>query len=150
MRGYQPKYFQTHELVSQRCYRQRGEKAIQLLDNRALMTLDALREQFGPLTVNNWYWGGERQFSGLRQPGDEHFKPSSQHTSGRAFDFISERFSAAEMRAYIIKHREQFPMITCLEGKISWLHFDVRNLEADAGPDAIMLVYPNNPNREYI
>jgi hypothetical protein len=54
------------------------------------------------------------------------------------------------MREQIIENRHQFSFITCLEAGVNWLHFDVRNLEPDAPKNAIMLVYPGQPNRDYV
>ena len=137
---YKCKYFAIHELVPKSLYTAYGEWCWCLLDEYALRTLDALRERFGSLTVNNYKWNGTRKASGFRNEeyyGDavKYAKSRSQHKYGRAFDFISKTYSAQEIRKYIVEHRDEFPYITFLEvgplddkGKpMNWVHFDTRN-----------------------
>ncbi len=124
---YKPKHFKLQEFVSKDFYDTHGERAWNCLDERMLMTADALRERFGTMTINNWVWGGGRQFSGLRTSGDQHYSPTSQHSYGRAFDAIFSSVDAETVRQYILSHPDEFPHIRFLEADISWLHIDVRN-----------------------
>ncbi len=126
---YKPKHFLAYELVPPNVYKDRGEKSFQLLDNRALITLDALRDAYGRITVNNYKWGGDRQWSGLRTPDSPYYSPYSQHTFGRAFDCIFSNTNAEIVRQDILKNPDRFPFITFLEMDISWLHFDTRNID---------------------
>jgi uncharacterized protein YcbK (DUF882 family) len=130
MQKYIPTHFAVHELVPEHVYRDRGEKAIELLDDRLLITLDQLREKFGPVTVNNWFWGGNRQWSCLRTEKSPHGSMYSQHRFGRAADCLFKNFSASEIRNYILKNPSAFPYITFVELDTEWLHFDVRNCDA--------------------
>jgi hypothetical protein len=123
---YRCKHFKIEELVPRHVHEDRGNKAWYLLDTRSLQTLDALRDQFGSLTVNNWCWGGNRQWSGLRTEASPYGSQYSQHRFGRAFDCISATVTAETMRQYIMSHPEEFPLITAIEVGVSWLHFDVR------------------------
>jgi len=50
---YKCDHFKIQELVSPGVYKDRGDKAWELLDDRLLMTLDKLRERYGPIIVNN-------------------------------------------------------------------------------------------------
>ena len=124
------KHFKIHELVPPRIYEKRGEKAWELLDERALITLDALRDRFGVATVNNYKFGGTRLWSGLRTPDSPYYSETSQHSLGKAFDVIFKEIDAEEAREYILTHPSEFPFITGLELDVSWLHFDVRNTTA--------------------
>lgn len=131
---YKCRYFKIHELVPQELFEKHGEKCWSLMDDRALKTLDALRERFGSLTVNSYKWGGNRKWSGLRTAGfyksqSAYDKSRSQHKYGRAIDFISKRHTAKEMRDYVLDNLEEFPHIKFLECEISWFHFDVRNCD---------------------
>lgn len=138
---YKCKYFKIYELVPESLYKAYGEWCWNLLDERALITLDALRERFGSLTVNNYKWNGIRSDSGFRDASfyksiEEYSKSRSQHKYGRAFDFISNTHKAADIRKYIIENPTEFPYITFLEvgpikrGKaMSWVHFDTRNCD---------------------
>ncbi len=128
---YKCTYFALHELVPEEVYLERGESAWESLDESMLMSLDRLREHYGLMTVNNWYWGGSRQWSGLRIPGSPNYKPYSQHTFGRAADCLFEKYSAEEVRKDILStpNDSKFELISSIELDVSWLHFDVRNCE---------------------
>lgn len=141
MSQYQCKHFEIQELVSKRVYKDRGNKAWELLDVRALKTLDALRDHLGvSLTVNNWKWNGPRQYSGLRTYGTKYYSKYSQHSFGRAFDVVSKDMTAEEMRTFIFDNQELFPYVGAIELGVSWLHFDVRN--ARGTEDKIFSFYP--------
>jgi len=91
--------------------------------------LDALREKFGPIVVNNWHSGGRFKDSGLRHPTSKVGAKASAHKQGKAFDckFISAKLS--DVHAFILKHPDQFPKIKrleCLTATPTWLHFDTR------------------------
>ena len=124
---YKCKHFALHELIPPHVYEERGQKGWELLDDRALRTLDALRDRFGVITVNNWHWGGERKWSGLRTAESPYFSPYSQHTFGRAFDCVFHETTAEEVRQIILKDKTAFTDICALELDVSWVHFDCRN-----------------------
>lgn len=127
---YQCRHFSIQELVPRHVYEERGPKAWELLDDRALITLDAIRDFAGPTVVNNWVRGGDRQWSGLRTPESPYYSPYSQHTFGRAFDCIFYDTTAQDVRNYVLKNKSKFPYIRALETEIDWFHFDVRNCVA--------------------
>ena len=127
---YKCKHFKIHELVPKHIYETRGEKAWELLDERGLRTLDRLRDRFGVATVNNYIYGGGREWSGLRTKDSPYYSPTSQHSFGRAFDVIFKKVDAETVRQYILSHRNEFSYITALELDVSWLHFDVRNTDS--------------------
>lgn len=120
-------HFYVHELVSPTVYNDRGDRAIELIDARVIRVLNLLRDCLGPTTVNNWYWGGDRQYSGLRMPGEPYYSKYSQHSFGRAADCLFRDVTAQEARDYILRNRAVFPHIRFIEDDVSWLHFDVRN-----------------------
>lgn len=124
---YKCKYFKIYELVPKAVHKARGESAWSLLDSQALEMLDRIREFAGPTTVNNWYWKGDRMWSGLRTPESPYYSPYSQHTYGRAFDCITPQKTAQELREYILSTPDEFPYIRGIELDVSWLHFDVGN-----------------------
>lgn len=124
---YKCKYFGIKELVSKKVFEDRGDKAWALLDERALKTIDALRDRFGSTTVNDWPWGGANQYRGFREGDCSVGAQYSQHKFGRAFDCIFRDISAEAVRRYILENPEEFPFISSIEMGVSWLHFDVRN-----------------------
>ena len=126
---YRCEYFAIHELVPPKVFQEWGEKAWELLDERLLITLDRLRRRYGPMTVNNYYWGREREWSGLRTKDSPFYSRYSQHTFGRAADCLFAERAAEEVRQDILSHSTDpdFEMIGSVELNVSWLHFDVRN-----------------------
>ena len=124
---YLPRHFQAYELVPPGIFASRKDKSFELIDERVLITLDTLRETFGLCTINDWYWGGEFEQSGLRTADAPQFSPTSQHTFGRAMDCKFKEHPAAEIRDQVIQNRLLFPYITFMEDDVDWFHFDVRN-----------------------
>ncbi|AUR86027.1 peptidase M15 [Vibrio phage 1.081.O._10N.286.52.C2] len=136
---YKCKHFKIQEIVTPQMYAAWGDRCWSLFDERLLITLDALRERFGSCTINDWMWGGNFKYSGMR---DEHFYSSvqaylnsrSQHKYGRAADCKFSAIVAAEVRAYILENPSEFPHVKFIEtgplanGKtMTWVHIDVRN-----------------------
>jgi hypothetical protein len=126
---YRPEHFELHELVGPQIIKARGEAAWELLDPRALMTLHALRKQFGPCVINNWRTGGSFKESGFRAADTSTGARYSQHKYGRAFDCKFRETTAQGAQSYILEHPGQFEFLTTLEDAAitkTWLHFDVR------------------------
>lgn len=121
--------FKIHEVVPRRIFEERGEKAWELIDGRTLITLDHLRNRYGKMTVNNYYWGKPREWSGLRTPDSPFFSWTSQHSFGRAMDCLFEDFTAEAVRQDILRDPDDpaFRFIMSIELGTSWLHFDTRN-----------------------
>jgi len=126
---YKCKHFKIQELVPQHVYEARGDKAWELLDKNALITLDLIRDAFGATTVNNWHIGGERNWSGLRTSDSPYYSPYSQHSFGRAFDCIFSSRTTSQVRQAILNNRDEFPLLTAMELDTNWLHFDTRMVE---------------------
>ena len=129
-------HFTIQELVPRHVYEDRGDKAWELLDDRAIITLDALRERYGPMIVNNWHmvnkpsWAlKERQWAGLRTPQSPWGTQYSQHQHGRAFDVLFRDYLSKDVRGEILANPSIFPYIGSLELGVSWFHFDVRNCD---------------------
>lgn len=121
--------FKTQELVSKKTYYAFNGKRdflLGLFNPKALITLQALRNKFGPTTVNNWHTGGGNQYRGYRELDCIIGAMYSQHKLGNGFDCSFKHFSAEQVREYILANPDEFPHITAIEGKVSWLHFDVR------------------------
>lgn len=128
---YIPKHFYPKELVPPDIFNQRGNQAIELIDERVLITLDKLRETFGTCVINDWMFNDEGRYtqSGLRTSDSDVYSPTSQHTFGRAMDCKFKDYSGEEIRKHVIENKALFPYITFIEDDVSWFHFDVRNCE---------------------
>lgn len=124
-----PKNFILQELVDPETYEARGERAWELLDPRALITLQTLRDALGPCVVNDWNSGGSFKQSGLRDFSSSVGAKFSQHKYGRAFDCKFSHFKPLEVLTYVQAHRGDFPYLTVVEdtnATPTWFHFDVR------------------------
>jgi len=123
------KYFKIHELVPKAMYEKYGEKAWRYVDVRLIETIDKLKEHFnlGTMTINNYYWGGNREWSGIRTPDSPNYSYGSQHSFANAFDIVFSDYSAEEVRNYILENLDEFEYIKGMELQVSWLHIDVRN-----------------------
>ena len=126
---YIPDHFLIEELVPKKVHNERGGKAWELLDDRLLITLDQLRDEYGSITINDWLWGGINEWRGLRTPDSSWYRPYSQHTFGRAADCIFNDINVDKVRDDILKYPDRFPCINSIELDVSWLHFDVRNCD---------------------
>lgn len=135
------KYFKIQELVSKQTYEKYGEKSWIFLDERLILTLDALREYFNaPITVNNWLWGGNLQQRGLRTNCDEIVKNKtlknslyvSQHCLGKAVDFNVKNHTVQDVYKVILENPKAFPYIKRIENinkTPTWVHIDIANTE---------------------
>lgn len=125
---YKCKYFGIEELVPRSVVLRLGrDGAWVVFDDRALMTLDAIRDKFGATFVNNWQIGGNLDSRGYRPKDDTEGAFDSQHRLGNAFDCTFKTVKVPEVRAYILNHPDEFPFITGIEKDVSWLHFDTGN-----------------------
>jgi hypothetical protein len=127
------KNFILQEFVSKEFYDKYSWSSLWFIDSRIIETCQKLRDNLEiPLTINNWYYGGDRQESGLRVPGMKNYSQYSQHSFGRAVDIISKQMSAEEMRKHIFSNPSQYPHIKAIERKVTWLHIDCRNTNSKA------------------
>jgi len=104
-----------------------GKGAALLLDNRIPWILMALRNNFGPVTINTWHNGGQFSYRGYRPWNVKVGKPFSQHKFGRGIDFDVKGMTAEEVRE-AIKKDQKFWLekgITRIEDKVSWNHLDL-------------------------
>jgi hypothetical protein len=142
---YKPKYFQLYELLPRDFYEENkhlGDRLWLIFDQRMLWTLDQIREHYGKIIVNDWYWGGDNEYGGWRPFDCEVGAALSQHKFGRAADPKPQECTAEEIRqdvknASSISHI--FKYITCIEEGVPWFHFDVRNWDKKNG---ILIIHP--------
>ena len=125
------KYFKVHELVPRAMYEKYGETAWRYVDTDLINAIDLLKEQFpkGTMTINNYVWGGEREWSGLRTPDSPWYSFGSMHSFGKAVDIVFSKYSAGDVREYIFSNLEMFSGVKGIELGVSWVHLDTRNEE---------------------
>jgi len=132
------KYFKIHELVPKHIYKKYKKSAWKFIDDRLIQSIDTLKEHFknGTMTINNYKWKGDRNWSGLRTSNSAWYSETSQHSFGRAVDCVFSDYNEEDIRQYIIENSDKFPYIKGIEMGISWLHIDIRN------EDKLKLFYP--------
>ena len=136
---YIPKHFAVHEFVPPEIYKSLGDAALKKMDEKIVRSADQMREFFGAsITINNWYWDGDRLYSGWRPDNCPIGAPNSMHKKGMAIDCIVAGIKAARVRTEIIKNRRAFPFITRLESGVSWVHLDCK----PTGKEEIVLFNP--------
>jgi uncharacterized protein YcbK (DUF882 family) len=122
---YKPKYFTWQELMPSPEYEPYW---LILMDERLLITLDAIREHYKrPVIVNTWHKGGQFKYRGFRPMNLTLGAKYSQHRFGRAVDFDVQGISPEQVRNDI--RSGLFPEITCIEKDVNWVHIDVRNCQ---------------------
>ena len=125
------KYFKIHELVPKEMYKDKGEGAWRYVPKSHIKVLDKLKEHFnlGTMTVNNYYWGGDREWSAGRYEESEWYSFTSMHGVFCAYDIVFSHYSAEEVRNYIIDNHHEFRDIGGIELGVSWVHIDFRNTD---------------------
>jgi len=106
-------------------YANRLHILVGLLDKELVKSDQLLRDKFGSVTINDWWTGGERNWSGIRTAKSPYYSHTSQHTYGRASDKIFRDASADKVREYIKKHYVELG-ISCIEDNVGWVHSDTR------------------------
>ena len=148
---YYPKFFQLYELVPHEIYSKINVlndkiKAFWLFDDRILRTADALRERYGKLICNDWYWRTSPNSPEIQGNEYRGWRPSncpvgsitSQHRWGRALDLTPLESTVEEIRNDIISNPTSFKYIKAIEMNVNWLHIDCRNWSNSP----LHLIYP--------
>jgi len=125
------RHFKIYELVPEYIYRSFHSRSWVLFDERILKTIDRLRERYGTLVVNTWYWRGNSQYRGWRPQDCKVGAKFSQHKFGRAIDLIPKYVTASGIREDIKcdPFHKDFEYITCVEDNTYHLHIDCRNYD---------------------
>lgn len=128
---HQCRHFDLEELVPPTTFEDRGLRAWELLDERILIAMDQLREDWGAIQVNTWKWGGPLMYRGFRPPECSIGARLSQHRYGRAIDFTP--LEANLETVYNAIKDGEYHGITTLENieatsRGNWIHIDCRNV----------------------
>ena len=130
---YKCKHFTIKELVSPQVYNKFGEFAWKFFDERFLKDLDTIREYHGPITINNWCYGGKNTQCGLRTNVDPLVKGKktlycSAHIMGKAADLHSSDNRKLYKDVEKLFNEGKLLVITRMESaestKYGWCHVD--------------------------
>jgi hypothetical protein len=117
------------EYIPESLYREyegKETELIKLIDPRIIKADQQLRTIFGPVTINNWWVGGIRNWSGLRTPESPYYSPTSMHSVGKASDKLFKDYDSEEVQEWIKEHWKEIG-ITRMEIGVSWVHTDVKD-----------------------
>jgi hypothetical protein len=103
---------------------------IGLLDRRLVLSDQMLRDVFGTITINDWWNGGLRNWSGVRTTDSPYYSLTSQHTYGRASDKIFLNSDEYEVQEWVKVHWKELG-ITRMEIGVSWVHTDICNISGN-------------------
>ena len=123
------KRFKIQELVPLHLYNLLHEDALwNLFDEGLIKSIDAIKEKFpnGSIIINNYAWSGTRTQSGIRTKDSKYYSEGSMHSVGKAVDMVFTKYTADEVREYILKNQGEFPFIRRIEEDVSWLHIDCK------------------------
>ena len=129
-------YFIIQELVDPTVYNKYGEMAWKFIDTRLLECLLIIRQELdSPISINNWFYGGNFTQRGLRHNMSPLVASKdrlylSAHIFGKAVDFDVSGMTSVEVRKWIVDNPQKFPHKIRLErnlgGKpIGWVHLDI-------------------------
>lgn len=121
------KYFKIHELVPASLNGIVHEDLLwNMLDDKLIFSIDAIKNKFnsGTMTINNYKWGGDRGWSGIRTKNSSYYSETSQHSIGKAIDAVFSDYTVKEIRDYILENQDEFPYIGGIEMGVDWLHVD--------------------------
>lgn len=132
---YKPRHFILAELVCPHVFNKFGDVAWSFFDEKLLTTIDLLRDQLGPIYVNDWDSKGEFSQRGFRcilcQLVQNAVKNGilyvSPHMTGQAVDFEVDNMTAEKVRQWILSSQNILPYPIRLERNVSWIHLDVRD-----------------------
>lgn len=101
-----------------------AEELIKLINPKLIEADQKLRDVFGPVTINNWWGSGDRNYSGFRPINCKIGAKGSDHKFGNASDKIFKNATADQVRKYIRKEFKNLG-ITKIEDDVSWVHSSV-------------------------
>jgi len=131
MKAVKSKYFAIYELVPKELYELVHEDVLWRMVPEGIITfIDKLKEKFheGSMTINNYFWGGDRNWSGLRLIGSKYYSKTSRHSSFDAVDIVFSKYDSADVRKYVLDNQDEFTEIGGIEDfdGMTWLHGDIR------------------------
>lgn len=139
--------FQLQEFVHPWLWSEFGERTYSMLNPLLPLVAQQLREEFGPITINDWLWhlhehelrnpeAWKRCYtdSGLRRLCGGVGAKFSAHRWGFAGDMKFGEVGPKKVQSYILKNQDEFPTIIRMENAAitkTWLHVEVGRRTGD-------------------
>lgn len=141
---YKPRHFSLEELVCPDIFNKFGKTAVEFFSQDLLITLDLLRDQLGPIYVNNWDMDPAiRKKQGISLFDERGFRCLqcslvvkaiedkrlyvSPHMTGQGVDFDVKGMTAQQVRKWLKDNQAKLPFPIRLEDKVNWIHLDIRD-----------------------
>jgi hypothetical protein len=114
--------FTLPEFVSPEIYSIWGESSANWVHCNAPEEIQKLRDHLGAhkghevfITINDWSWGGNYQYSGVRPPFCPEGAEYSMHKAGAAYDLKFKGCTVDEAYTHIIHNQNLYPHISRIE-----------------------------------
>jgi hypothetical protein len=102
-------HFELREFIDPVTYKELGDKSIEKIDKRLIDIAELLRTLTGkPVTINNWFNGGQYKESGLRRMDSPTGAKRSAHKEGKAIDCKVSGMTVAAVHALVMAHEKEF------------------------------------------
>lgn len=102
-------HFDLREFIDPVTFKELGEKSIDKIDKRLIDIAELLRKLAAkPVTINNWFSGGQYKESGLRRKDSPTGAKRSAHKEGKAIDCKVAGMSVASIQALVMAHEKDF------------------------------------------
>lgn len=129
--------FYIHEFVPPETYECYKENSVWFINPNIVRFVQWVKDYVGgkTVTINDWYWGGQRRYSGYRPPNCRAGAKESSHKRALGVDFIVAGYTGDELRQVIrdnfdFLHRE-FGLTGIELGTEPWCHADFRWTNSD-------------------
>lgn len=137
-------HFDLREFVPKATHDRWGDKSLRFIDPRLFAIAQALRDEYGPLEINDWHLGGGHQLRGYRPPDCTTGGKESAHKRGMAIDVQFDEETPAQVYAAILANKSKWTAmgVTTMEDvndTPTWLHIAVENW---GKPGEIVIVNP--------
>lgn len=141
---YVSKNFILQEFVPKSTFIRWGEKSLRFLNPQLFVIAQALRDTYGPITLNDWHRGGRFQLRGYRPPDTVTGGKESAHKRGMAIDVDFDDEIPQQVYATILKDKAFWTElgVTTMEDvndTPTWLHIAIENW---GKPGEIVIVNP--------
>ena len=131
------KHLILQELINPDIYDKIGNRSLDFIHPTLAPVIQILRDEIDEaITINDWYWGGNYEDSGLRLPTGDVGASMSAHKFGCAADLKFKTRSTDDVLQHILDNQEYYTNITRIEdiehtrsqhgeqGR-DWLHIEV-------------------------
>ena len=137
MEFYIPKYFKLFEVLSEvdyKHFKNKGWLSWKYFNPKLLKAMDFIREYTGEkIFINNWKFGGNLNWCGLRTKNCDMDNYKSRHFFGCAMDLHVLGYDSSEkydkLRNKLLELPVFLELINEIEFGINWLHIGIGNHE---------------------